>query len=69
MVTLKRFEAARTRLDKERMDVIVKRNKLQMEETERNSARLALKTLIQAKKDHLERLTRYYESLRNVSSQ
>lgn len=49
------------------MAVIVKRNRLQMEETDRNTAVLALKALVQAKKGHLERLTQYYESLRSVS--
>lgn len=50
------------------MGVIVKRNKLQMEETERSTAISSFKALIQAKKDKLERLTRYYESLREVQS-
>ncbi|CAL8137878.1 unnamed protein product [Orchesella dallaii] len=67
-IILERFELIRARLEQERMEVIGKRNRLQMEATERNAARLALKALIQAKKDHLERLTQYYESLRDLTT-
>lgn len=53
----------REKCDEARLDVIGKRSRLQMVETERNAAQLVLKALIKDKQDQLERLTQYHDSL------